>query len=931
LQGLRGGAAAVLVIEGEAGIGKTELARHLTREAAAAGTLVWRGEAHALERNRPFGALVDALDLRQGSTDPRRAHVGRLILGDVGADSSGGRGVLGDLRFGIVEEIVALLEATCSGGPVVLSLEDLHWADDSTLMAVGAILRQLPHVPLVVVATLRPAPRSPGLDVLLDDCVTAGAHLLRLQPLDFGDVETLVRQELGGTPGALLSAIVSRAAGNPLLVVELLRSLIAEGWLKRDGELVEAAADELPSTLRDLVLRRLRYLPALTLDLLQLASVLGEAVSIQALAVVARRHTTEVAAGLTEAFRGKLLDEQDDTVAFRHQLIQQAIYEDLPAAVRKAMHRDAAGALARSGASSSTVAGHVLLGAEPGDLEAVRWLRQAAAEAAAGAPSVAVDLIRRAAELLPAGHKDRDLIGSELAAALMRAGQVAEAAGVAAEVLDRPHRADVDVALQLTLVDALSLQNRARELVDRAEAALRTPSLRPDEQALVLTQASYGQFFSGEFVAGQATARRALDVAERSGSTEMTCWSLCALSVAVKTQGRYREALSIARQAVALAVDPQDPGAQLRHPHFFLGMALTDADEFDEARGAYARAVEDAEQLGTGWLLPDMLLQAAELRFIMGDWDDAASELEAGLDLAERHGQRITVPQSWAYLSLIALCRGDLPSARRALGRLDASAPAEQRFYGMEMVAVARAAIAEAEGHHASALDVLLRAWSYDLDRGIRYWDRYLGPAMVRLGVALGRTDVAGQVVSVVEAGASLASGVPTAAAAAHRCRGLLENDAESLLHAVDLARRGRRVLDLAGACEDAASVLVAAGDPDRAKDVLEEALAEYERVEAISCVARVAAVLRRLGVRRGTRGPRRRPERGWGSLTESERAVSLLVAEGLTNREVARHLYISPHTVNTHLRHVFQKLSVSTRAELAAKVARNDNDHAFK
>lgn len=193
----------------------------------------------------------------------------------------------------------------------------------------------------------------------------------------------------------------------------------------------------------------------------------------------------------------------------------------------------------------------------------------------------------------------------------------------------------------------------------------------------------------------------------------------------------------------------------------------------------------------------------------------------------------------------------------------------------------------------------------------------------MRLGVALGRTDVAAQVVAVVEAGASLAPGVPTAAAAAHRCRGLLENDPESLLHAVDLARRDRRVLDLAGACEDAASVLVAAGAPDRAKDLLEEALAEYERMEAISCVARLAAVLRRLGVRRGVRGARRRPERGWGSLTGSERTVSQLVAEGLTNREVARQLHISPHTVNTHLRHVFQKLAVSTRAELAAKVAR--------
>jgi DNA-binding CsgD family transcriptional regulator/tetratricopeptide (TPR) repeat protein len=910
-----------MMIEGEAGIGKTELVRSLTADAMANGASVLRGEAHAFERNRPFGALVDALDLRPRSADPDRAAIGQLIMGAVDPSSPTGRRSLGDLRFRVVEEIVTLLETASSKAPVLLVLEDLHWADDSTLATVGAIVHQLPRVPVLVVVTLRPAPRSPELDVLLDECVVAGARLVRLQPLDQDDVDVLVRLQLGGAAGRVLSSIVGRAGGNPLLVVELLRSLVAEGWLQRDADVVEATADELPSTLRDLVLRRLRYLPVRTLDLLQLASVLGDAVSIRDLAVVARRDPTDVVADLTEAFRGKLLDERDRAVVFRHQLVQQAIYEDLPTAVRKAMHRDAAGALARTGADLSMVAAHVLLGADRGDLEAVRWLRQAAVEAAAGAPSIAVDLIRRAVELLPVGHNDTDLLCAELAAALMRAGQVAEAAAVAGEVLDRPHRSDVDASLQLTLVDALSLQNRAPELIARAEAALTTPSLQPADHALVLTQASYGHSFSGDFGAGEATARRAFEAAERASSTEMKCWSLCALSVAVKTQGRYSEALSIAQQAVALAFDPIDPEARLRHPHFFLGMALADVDELDQAAVAYGRAIEEAEKLGTGWLLPDMLLQAAELRFVVGNWDDAVAELEAGLDLAERYGHRITVPQSCAYLSLIALYRGDLAAARGALVRLEDWTPAVVGVYGAEMAAVAASAIAEADGDHARALDVLLHAWGDDLDRDIRYWDRYLAPAVVRLGIGLGRTDVAHRVVATMEAGAALAPEVPTVEAAARRCRGLVSTDLDSLLHAVDLARRGGRVLDLASTCEDAASVLLLAGAAEQAKELLEEALAEYERLEAIGRVRRVAAVLRGLGVHRGVRGGRRRPEHGWGSLTATERVVSELVAEGLTNRQVAQRLHISPHTVNTHLRHVFQKLAVSTRAELAANV----------
>ena len=126
---------------------------------------------------------------------------------------------------------------------------------------------------------------------------------------------------------------------------------------------------------------------------------------------------------------------------------------------------------------------------------------------------------------------------------------------------------------------------------------------------------------------------------------------------------------------------------------------------------------------------------------------------------------------------------------------------------------------------------------------------------------------------------------------------------------------------DHASACEDAAAGLVAAGRPADAVPLLVEAHDRYEAAGARSWANRTAAALRGLGVRRGTRGGRRRPPHGWDSLTPSEQAVSRLVAEGLTNREVADRLFVSPHTVNTHLRHAFEKLAVPTRTALAAKV----------
>jgi DNA-binding CsgD family transcriptional regulator len=162
---------------------------------------------------------------------------------------------------------------------------------------------------------------------------------------------------------------------------------------------------------------------------------------------------------------------------------------------------------------------------------------------------------------------------------------------------------------------------------------------------------------------------------------------------------------------------------------------------------------------------------------------------------------------------------------------------------------------------------------------------------------------------------------VPTVRSLALRCRGLVDGDVEPLIEAVALARRAPHLIEHAGSCEDAAGLLAQDGRRDEAAALLVEALERYERAGADAWARRVRAQLRGLGVRTAPRGPRRRPASGWESLTATEREVSRLVAEGLTNGAVARRLYVSPHTVNTHLRHVFAKLGVANRVALAAVV----------
>jgi predicted ATPase len=230
---VRAGQASVLLIEGEAGIGKSRLVQSLIGEARVGGVIVFRGEAHPFERTRPFSVVADALDLRRRSPDPGRVMIGGLLAG--GAERPAPPGGAPDLRYHMVEEILDLLEASCAEGPAVLVLEDIHRADDSTLLALRSIVRRLAHVPLLVVASLRPAPRSAELDQLLTDLRDAGARVITLGAFAADEVRALAQAELGLVPGPELMAVLAKAGGNPLWVVEFLRSLSDEGLLHPGG------------------------------------------------------------------------------------------------------------------------------------------------------------------------------------------------------------------------------------------------------------------------------------------------------------------------------------------------------------------------------------------------------------------------------------------------------------------------------------------------------------------------------------------------------------------------------------------------------------------------------------------------------------------------------------------------------------------------
>jgi len=917
---LSAGRASVLAIEGEAGIGKTRLVQSIVDDARARGAAVLSGQAHPFERTRPFGVLAGALDLSRRSPDPRKAAIGALLAGQ-------GAGVparaAGAVQYRVVEEIVDLVETLSAERPVLLVAEDIHWADSASLLAILSVTRQLPLAALLVVVTARPSPLPAEVVRLLDDLAAGGARTLRLQPLKAEEVAVLAADMLRASPGPALTAMLAKAGGNPLWAVAMLRSLVDGGMLHRDGDSVEPTTFELPASLADLVIRRLRHVPTTTLELLRVTAVLGDAVSLRDVAAVARRPPAEIVAQLQEAFEAQLLDEAEDRVVFRHQLVHDAIYQHVPPPARRLLHREAAVALMAAGADQLDVADHLMLGAEPGDVQAATWLRAAAGEASERAPLVAVELMRRAEALLPDGHTDADLVSSEVVQALLRAGQVAEASARAESVLARQHAAEVGTPVRLALLGALALQNRATELIALVETSLAdSAGLRPAEQVPMLAQQSWALTYSGDPRAGESAAGRGLVIAEQAGDAAMTVWALTALLVAVGRQGRYGEALAHARRAAALAAESHDTRSLPLQPKLFLGLALFDCDLVGDARLAFREALDD--EFGSGWWLSDALMADAQASFVLGEWEDAVPGLIAGGQAAQEKGNQLLESQSLAYRTIIATGQGDLGAANEVAAGLTESLQGGELSYNAGILTFAVAGLKEAEGDTQGAFDLLLQCWRFDAARECRYYQRCLAPDLVRLALTLGQRDVAAEVASVVAAGVPLAPDVPTVRGLALRCQGLVDGAVGPMIEAVALARQAPLLLEHAGACEDAARLLTRAGRQGESAALLSEALERYEQAGANAWARRVRVQLRAIGVRPGPRGSRDRPSHGWESLTGTERAVSRLVAEGLTNGAVARRLYISPHTVNTHLRHVFAKLDVSNRVALAAVVHRS-------
>jgi predicted ATPase len=393
------GTGQAMLVTGEAGIGKTRVVTEGLDTARRLGVQVLRGAAEELEWRRPFGAIADCLGIGGSPPDRRRAAITRLLEENVGGVDASWFGASPQAEFRVVEALVALVEELSTRSPVMAAVEDLQWADPSTLLVLQRLGRRVGQLPVLLVGTARPVPRSQQLEGCLHGLRASGATELPLGPLDEAAGTRLVEQLVGAPPGPGLVAQVAGARGNPLFITELVGALQRDGSIQLgpDGT-AELTSVGIPPSLPLLILHRLSFLAPATLELLRVASVLGSSFAVADLSGVVGRPTAALLAALEQAMAAGILESRGELLGFRHDLIWEALYQDLPAPMRRSLHLDAGRALAAAGAPAEQVAEQLVRGASPGDTQAVAWLQRAAHEAASRAPAVAVELLQRALE-----------------------------------------------------------------------------------------------------------------------------------------------------------------------------------------------------------------------------------------------------------------------------------------------------------------------------------------------------------------------------------------------------------------------------------------------------------------------------------------------------------------------------------------------------
>jgi DNA-binding CsgD family transcriptional regulator len=903
-----------LLIEGEPGIGKSALVRSLAARAPELGCQVFWGAGDELGQALPLLPFLDALQVREPSANPRRTTIVRLLRGEI----AGGRGT--DVSAAIAEQLIALIAEQCAVRPAIVVVDDLQWADRTSVTLWGRLARSVSQMPVLLIGMMRPVPQRE--DLLALRRVVGDVGRLQLTGLTQTAVADLIAALVGGTPGDDLLGLAAGAAGNPLYVTELVAALVRGRKLTfSEAGVADLADGSAPGSLSAAIADRLGFVGGPAREVLRAAALLGMDFAVRDLAVVLGRGVAELIPVIDEACAGGVLTESGTSLGFRHPLIRAALYDEMPATVRIAWHAAAGRALAEAGASPDRVARQLLRAvgepgevAEPVDEWMLDWLARTADHLVSQAPAVAEKLLTRATASPAAGSDRHDWLASRLADARYRIGDRAGAEQVAIGVLEHATAPDLLVDLHWTLAQCRMLAGLSGESLATLDRALASPGLSARHRARLLVLAARTHRYLGETGQAADDATSALAAASEAGDTWAMSWALHVLTIVTTVQGKISDALPLFDRALALT--QSDPALADLWLLLQINKAVTLGylDQYEQAFAAAQRARQLADQVGTVMRLAQAHGALGQLLFETGRWDDALAEL---LIVPDDLKEPSAACGELAMAAVISFHRGEDAAARRhfAAALRYAKTTGQPPF---SPLALARSLDCEREGKLPAALAALTDAFDGTTEQ--REAEDLLADT-VRLATRTGDLGTARSFAGQADALAA-GSQIPHRQANALYCRGLIDHDASALLAAARCYEQAGRALLRAKALDAAAGEFIATSDREQARTAFTDAVEVYSSLGAAADVARLRAAFREHGIRRGPRDKHRRARSGWDSLTSTEIKIASFVEEGLSNPEIAARLMLSRRTVATHVSHILKKLDVHSRTDIARESA---------
>jgi DNA-binding CsgD family transcriptional regulator len=927
-------------IVGPPGIGKTRLLADLSRRADARGQIVLAGAGAELEQDLPLWIFVDALDEYVEGIEPRRLErlddAVRTELGQVLPSLAGSPAAVAGAvheRYRTHRAVRELLEQLAAAKPLVLVLDDVHWADPASVDLLVALLHRPPAAGVLFAVAARPHQLPDRLAAALDR-----AH--RDRTLARIELAALSRDEARALVGDDVDALYEESGGNPFYLEQLARAPVTTGAAA--GPDVALAGVRVPPLVAAALAEELRLLSDQTRKVLDGAAVAGDPFELDLAAVAADLPEPEVLDALDELVRLDFVrsTEMPRRFRFRHPIVRRAAYESTPGGWRIGAHERVAEALAARGAPATARAHHVERSARHGDTAAIAALAEAGAEARSQAPATAAHWFAAALRLLPADSPAQERVELLLPMAQAQAatGQFTTSHTTLLEILDilpaGAIRERVEVSAWSARIEhLLGLHEQAHDrLLHTLEAV---PDEESPETLTLLVELTLDGLNRMDYQSMRGWAERATALAERMDDP-----LLQAAGTAAAARGfAFAGAPDLARPArdrAAALIDALPDAELARSLSAIVNLAGAElyTHRFADAHRHAQRALAVGRATGQHQLFPVAFAILGLTWMFRGNLSESFDPLEGNVEAARLSGNAQTISWSLYGLANVAIAAGDLEralaAAQEAIDVADDGKPSHHVAYAAFTLAHTYFLLGKPD----RGLDLLERAaGGPDMPLVADSWKAYFLELLTRMRLALGDRPAAERAASLADAAAKQL-GLPLARAWADRATAAVALDAGDTARAAELALGSAQIADDAeGPIEAALSRILAgralarAGDRERASEELQRAATVADAVGAVRYRDEAERELRQLGHRIHRRSQPAAASAGSGveTLTQRELEIARRIVDRQTNRQIAQDLFLNPKTVETHIRNIFAKLGADSRVEVARIVERAD------